>query len=260
MVLAPNDLFSWNNKYYKYIEYNITDTFTSFFLAMHTTYSVHAGILKPWRGRLPWPLAVFSFYHVLSLPLSGLNWRSLFPPRGPGVPPSPKWRPHSQGPRTLPYRDPEQCWLINSGKIELRLVYGMFFSFLRQSRCIYLWSSQKVQNMGQTFCLKKLNRGIKERRIVCRVQFRWKSWTKGYPKKDINKKEKTKLSFSTFIIDHWNLFYIYLCMTFFFLELFQRILFRLNLLQKYYFTMYSTFCNFEAQYVWKDSKMENYHS
>jgi hypothetical protein len=25
-----------------------------------------------------------------------------------GSPPSPRWRPHSQGPRTLPYRDPEQ--------------------------------------------------------------------------------------------------------------------------------------------------------
>ncbi len=92
MVLAPNDLFSWNNKYYKYIEYNeynITTTFTCFFLAMLTTYSVHAGILKPWRGRLPWPLAVFSFYHVLSLSLTGLNWRSLFLPWGSG-PPFPK--------------------------------------------------------------------------------------------------------------------------------------------------------------------------
>ncbi len=27
---------------------------------------------------------------------------------GDPAPPSPKWRPHSQGPRTLPYRDPEQ--------------------------------------------------------------------------------------------------------------------------------------------------------
>ncbi len=32
MVLAPNDLFSWNNKYNKYNEYNATDTFTCFFL------------------------------------------------------------------------------------------------------------------------------------------------------------------------------------------------------------------------------------
>ncbi len=96
MVLAPNDLFSWNNKYNKYNEYSITDTLACFFLAMHTTYSVHAGILKPWRGCLPWPLAVFSFYHVLSLPLSGLNWRSLFPPWGPG-PPFPKMAPPFTG-------------------------------------------------------------------------------------------------------------------------------------------------------------------
>ncbi len=56
------------------------------------TYSVHAGILKPWRGRLPWLLVVLPFYHVYPLPLSGLNWRSLFPPWGSG-PPSPKWHP-----------------------------------------------------------------------------------------------------------------------------------------------------------------------
>ncbi len=98
MVLTPNDLFSWNNKYSKYNEYNITDTFTCFFLPMHTTYSVHAGILKPWRGRLPWPLVVFSFYHLLSLPLSGLNWRSLFPPWGSG-PPFPKMAPPFTGVR-----------------------------------------------------------------------------------------------------------------------------------------------------------------
>ncbi len=95
-VLAPNDLFSWNNKYRKYIEYNIAVTFTCFFLAMHTTYSVHAGILKSWRGCLPWPLAVFSSYHVLSLPLSGLNWRSLFLPWG-FAPPFPKMAPPFTG-------------------------------------------------------------------------------------------------------------------------------------------------------------------
>ncbi len=31
---------------------------------------------------------------------------------GDPVPPSPKWPPHSQGPRTLPYRDPEQIQLL----------------------------------------------------------------------------------------------------------------------------------------------------
>jgi hypothetical protein len=30
--MAPNDLFSWNNKYNKYNEYNVTDTLTCFFL------------------------------------------------------------------------------------------------------------------------------------------------------------------------------------------------------------------------------------
>ncbi len=101
MVLAPNDLFSWNNKYNKYNEYSITDTFTCIFLAMHTTYSVHAGILKPWRGRLPWPLVFFSSYHVFSLPLSGLNWRSLFPPWGSG-PPFPKMAPPFTGSAQTP--------------------------------------------------------------------------------------------------------------------------------------------------------------
>jgi hypothetical protein len=51
MVLTPNDLFSWNNKYSKYtvifshIYYN---EFTLRSPAMHVnTHSVHAGILKP---------------------------------------------------------------------------------------------------------------------------------------------------------------------------------------------------------------------
>ncbi len=83
MVLAPNDLFSWNNKY------NVTNTFTHFLLELCTwTHSVHARILKPWRGSLPWLPAISSSCHVFPLPLTGLNWRSLFPPGGSGPPPS----------------------------------------------------------------------------------------------------------------------------------------------------------------------------
>jgi hypothetical protein len=92
MVLAPNDLFSCNNKYNRYNEYNITDTFTCFFLAMHTTYSVHAGILKH-EG------VVFLDLLSSSHPITS----SLFPclgstdapcsRLGDPVPPSPKWRP-----------------------------------------------------------------------------------------------------------------------------------------------------------------------
>ncbi len=52
------------------------------------TYSVQAPVLKPWRGGLPWLPAISTFCHVLPLPLSGLNWRSLSPLGGPGPSPS----------------------------------------------------------------------------------------------------------------------------------------------------------------------------
>jgi hypothetical protein len=48
---------------------------------------------------------------ILSRLPSSLVWAQLtllVPALGIRSPPSPKWRPHSQGPRTLPYRDPEQ--------------------------------------------------------------------------------------------------------------------------------------------------------
>jgi hypothetical protein len=38
---------------------------------------------------------------------------ALCPRLGDPVPPLPKWRPYSQGPRTLPYRDPEQLLCVN---------------------------------------------------------------------------------------------------------------------------------------------------
>ncbi len=81
---APNDLFSWNNntistRYWRYLHY--------FLLVMHVnTHSVHNRILKPWWGRI---LCVFPSHHVLSPPLSKLNWHSLTPTGGPG-PPTPK--------------------------------------------------------------------------------------------------------------------------------------------------------------------------
>ncbi len=56
------------------------------------------------------PSSHLTVYHVLSLSLSGINWRSLFPPLGP-VPLSPRWRPYWQGPRTLPFQGPRQLSL-----------------------------------------------------------------------------------------------------------------------------------------------------
>jgi hypothetical protein len=75
MVLTPNDLFSWNNKYSKYtiilsqLYTLVTDSLFIFQLCT-STYSVHAGILKLLRGRLPCPLVVFSFHYGSCLPSS----------------------------------------------------------------------------------------------------------------------------------------------------------------------------------------------
>ncbi len=82
MVLAPNDLFSWNNKYNKYNNNTFTDTFTCFSLSYAHQLTLcmlasrsHAGVVI---------LGLLSSPHVFSLPLSELNWRPLFPPRGSG--------------------------------------------------------------------------------------------------------------------------------------------------------------------------------
>ncbi len=114
MVLAPNDLFSWNNKYSKYTNIYIANTFTFIFYLCTLTHSVHAGILKPWRGRLPCPLVVFSSHHVSRLIpfLVQAQLTLLVPAFEVRSPLSSKWRPHSQGPRTLPHRGPRQLGQI----------------------------------------------------------------------------------------------------------------------------------------------------
>ncbi len=108
MVLAPNDLFSWNNKYNKYNGYNVTDTFTCFFvsyahqltLCMLASWSHEAVVfLDLWSSSHPITSSLFPYLGSTDAPCSRF---------GDPVPPSPKWRPYSQGPRTLPYRDPEQ--------------------------------------------------------------------------------------------------------------------------------------------------------
>ncbi len=107
MVLAPNDLFSWNNKYNKYNEYNVTVTFTYFFLSY--AHQLTLCMLASWSHEgvvfldfLP------SSHSITSSPFPCLGSTDAPCSRfGDPVPPSPRWRPHSQGPRTLPYRDPE---------------------------------------------------------------------------------------------------------------------------------------------------------
>ncbi len=86
MVLAPNDLFSWNNDTMSTMLFK--DIYTLHFLPgmRVNTYSVHNRFLKPWWGCL---LCFLTSCHVFSPPLSELNWRLLTPTGGPG-PPTPK--------------------------------------------------------------------------------------------------------------------------------------------------------------------------
>ncbi len=74
MVLAPNDLFSWNNKYNKYIEYNITNMFTCFFLATATAHNLlcacwHLETMKGSSSSTP--------CRPLSRPVPSLIWAQL---------------------------------------------------------------------------------------------------------------------------------------------------------------------------------------
>ncbi len=67
MVLTPNDLFSWNNKYSKYMVilshiYTLTMGSLSNFKLCTLTYSVHAGNSEPWRGCLPCLPVVLPFH------------------------------------------------------------------------------------------------------------------------------------------------------------------------------------------------------
>ncbi len=74
MIYFPETIIQWIRYYWEYLH-----TFSSKLCTL--THTVHARVLKPWRGRLP---SVFSSCHVLSPPLSGLNWRSPTPLGGPG--------------------------------------------------------------------------------------------------------------------------------------------------------------------------------
>jgi hypothetical protein len=144
MVLAPNDLFSWNNKYSKYTNIYIVNTFTFIFLAMHIN-----SLCACWHPEAMKGLSSMSSRRLL---ISPRITSSLFPcPDSTDapcsrledpVPPLPKWRPHSQGPRTLPHRDPEQYICIDvSSKIISQYVYTT----------VYLYQQYILTILGVTY-------------------------------------------------------------------------------------------------------------
>jgi hypothetical protein len=102
MVLAPNDLFSWNNKAMSTMLLEYLRTF--FLLAMHINSLCACSHSEAMKGSSSLRLLILS--RLLASPV----WAQLTltdPTWGP-VPLLPRWRPFLQGPRTLPYRGPEQ--------------------------------------------------------------------------------------------------------------------------------------------------------
>ncbi len=73
MVIVPNDLFSWNNKYSKY---NVTNTFTlhTFFLAMHVNLLCACSHLEAMKGKSSLTSCHFLILSHLS---SSLVWAQL---------------------------------------------------------------------------------------------------------------------------------------------------------------------------------------
>ncbi len=84
MVLTPNDLFSWNNKYNKYtiiLSHLYTLTIDSLFIFRNARHLLcacsHSEAVKGSSSLSSTCLLILTMDHVFSLPLSGANWCSL---------------------------------------------------------------------------------------------------------------------------------------------------------------------------------------
>jgi hypothetical protein len=119
MVATPNDLFSWNNKYSKYTSYyrNYVHEYSSLSVFQLCT-SLTLCMLAFWSCEgvvflVHSPSSHFTADHVLPLPLSGVNWRSLSLLWGSG-PPLPKMAALSTGSAHTPF----------SGSNTLNMLFG----------------------------------------------------------------------------------------------------------------------------------------
>jgi hypothetical protein len=118
MVLTPNDLFSWNNKYSKYtiilphIHYN---EFTSRLPAMHVNSlcaCCHSKAVKESSSSFSRRLLI-SLWVTSPLFLCPELTDAPCHYYGGSVPPSPIWRPRPQGPHTLPSQGTRQVWRVS---------------------------------------------------------------------------------------------------------------------------------------------------
>jgi hypothetical protein len=113
MVLTPNDLFSWNNKYSKYtiiLSHTHYNEFTPHLPAMHINLLCacwHSEAVKG-SSSLSSRRLLISLWVTFPLFLCPELTDAPCPYYGGSVPPSPKWRPHSQGPHTLPSQGTRQ--------------------------------------------------------------------------------------------------------------------------------------------------------
>ncbi len=112
LVLTPNDLFSWNNKHSKYtviLSHYIHQQWIHFCLpAMHVNLLCACWHSEAVQGsssastrRLLISLCITSSLFLCPEPTDAPCSHYRDP-----APPSPRWRPHPQGPHTLPYQGP----------------------------------------------------------------------------------------------------------------------------------------------------------
>jgi hypothetical protein len=152
MVLTPNDLFSWNNKYSKYtviLSHYIHQQWIHF---SSSSYSMHVNLLCAcWHSEAVKGSSYLSSRRLLiSLHITSFLFLCPEPTDAPCpyyedlAPPSPRWRPHPQGPHTLPFQGPRQLSLPKTYK---------FFYLLKLSNSEEgFWVGCKALEINQTVC------------------------------------------------------------------------------------------------------------
>jgi hypothetical protein len=147
MVLTPNDLFSWNNKYSKYtiiLSHKHYNEFTSRLPTLHVN-----SLCACWHSRAVKESSSSSSRRLL-ISLQVTSPLFLCPELtdapyhyyGGSVPPSPIWRPHPQGPHTLPSQG------------------------TRQGLCVILIHLQYIQLHISTFHLHKYKQEIENKMLI----------------------------------------------------------------------------------------------